>query len=1356
MAEPTPPPLNPEKQRLLERRLKGLSRPPAERQSIPRRPDQGPAPLSFAQRQMWLLDQLIPGNPAYNLPVGYYLRGRINVDALEAAFAEVIRRHEILRTTFELRDGEIVQVPHASLEFRLKVMRFDHLPAAARTQTLHEFALNESVKHFDIARLPLIRAFLIRWDESEHVLLLNLHHIVADGGGVLLLLNELSVAYRAFDKDEKPELPALPIQYTDFAVWERQQAAAGKREEQLQFWMRRLGGNLPVLQLPEDRPRPGFQSFKGSNVWFDLPASLCASLQALAREQGATFFMAILACFQAILHRYSGAVEIIVGAPVANRNAGELQSLIGNFLNMVALRCDLSGDPPFRQLLRQARDVALNAFSNQDVPFEQVVERLQFQRDPRRNAIFQAMLQILPRRVPEFAGLEVRDFHFDLGFAQFDLSLHLYETAEGYAARFEYCSDLFSHERVQRLAAHFLNFLRGALADPDLPVSRVPILTDAEITMLERDWNATARDYPREACVHRLFEAQVARSPSAIAVVFQDESLTFHELNQRADHLAARLKTLGVGPNVPVGLCIERSAEMVVGILGILKAGGAYVPIDPEYPRDRIGFVLEDSQASVLVTQRRLREKLPTTFTRLLCVDEAPGGCDMTQRAMANPTSMDLAYVIYTSGSTGRPKGVQIEHRSLVNFLHSMLRRPGFAGDDVILAVTTLSFDIAGLELYLPLISGAKVVIAPRRSVADGEALLQLMKSHGVTILQATPATWRLLIAAGLKGSPRLKALCGGEALPQDLAAELLPRCSELWNMYGPTETTIWSSCARVTSATDIHIGRPIDNTEMHVLNAGRQPQPVGVAGELFIGGEGLARGYHNRPELNAEKFIVHPFKPGRRLYRTGDLARWRSDGNVECLGRLDFQVKVRGLRIELGEIESQLATHGKVKQAIVTAREDIPGDKRLVGYVVPRFAEEPPKADELREHLRRQLPDYMVPSSFVQLDELPLTPNGKIDRKALSARSAGAPVSSRQIAPPRNSTERRVRALFESALRTPVASVKDSFFDLGGHSIIAANLMLSIEREFGRRLPLATLLLSPTVEGIAAALNPAREDSEHYRWLPLVAVQPRGTRPPLFLVHGAGGNVLLYRDLAQRLGDDQPLYGLQAFGLDGQRAPLSTVEEMAASYLPYIRRTQPRGPYYLGGYCMGGLVAYEMARRLVEEGEHVALLALLDTYNLSTLKEGKESSGRLVFQRLRFHLGNLAGLRLSEVVPYFREKVRIAREGEMAHVLSGLFGSGLRAGRERSQAPVESTVQQANDRAAEEFRPGSYTGRVTLFKPQVNYDTFSDADMGWGGVAAVIESVTLPVNPHAMLVEPFVRHLAGELQSRLSTPAMS
>jgi len=850
--------------------------------------------------------------------------------------------------------------------------------------------------------------------------------------------------------------------------------------------------------------------------------------------------------------------------------------------------------------------------------------------------------------------------------------------------------------------------------------------------------------------LHHLFELQAARTPAAIAVVFNGLLITYRELNARAEVLASHLTTHGVGPNVLVGLCVHRSMEMIVGILGILKAGGAYVPIDPAYPTNRINYILKDAGAPVLVTQRSLVHGLPESGAKRVLLDELiPLQTHPTEGSRIFAPN-NLAYVIYTSGSSGQPKGVQIEHQAVTNFLDSMRQEPGLQAEDVVLALTTLSFDIAGLEIFLPLTTGARVIVGPREIAVDGEALMKEIDRHGVTLLQATPTTWRLLLASGWAGSPQLKALCGGESMSSDLARKLIPRCKELWNMYGPTETTIWSTCCRVTDATDIHIGRPIDNTEIYILDAHQQTLPVGLPGELLIGGDGLARGYHNRPDLTADRFVPHPFKAGARLYRTGDLAKYRADGNILCLGRLDHQVKIRGFRIELGEIETQLASHPEVKQNVVVAREDTPGDKRLVAYVVPRPATAPTAAS-LREHLRGNLPDYMLPAAFVLLEVLPLTPNGKIDRKALPAPGAVNAAVTKTAILPRNSTEMRLAAIFSTVLGSPVNSVSDSFFDLGGHSLLATKLMAAIEKEFGERLPLAKLFVAPSIEQLATLL--VTKSTAPFGWDSLVPIQAEGNGPALFLVHGAGGNILLYRELARELNPDIKVFGFQSQGLDGQTALLTTVEQMARRYTEELLRHQPEGPYYLGGYCMGGIVAFEMARLLRAKGQVVGPVSMLDSYNLNAVQIERSFFSRLgaTRQKIFFHFENLRQMSFAEKMGYFREKFRMLVE----LIRNRFFSRQNRKPDDPIQSKAEksslASLQDVNHHAGWNHVPGRFEGHLILFKPRKNYDFFPDPDMGWQRqVTGRIERVELTANPHAMLIVPSVSRLAVELKARV------
>ena len=1053
-------PLSPAKQALLEQRLRRLSGTGPE---IPRRSDRTSAPLSFIQRQMWVIDQMTPGNPAYNLPYAFRLRGRLDVPALEASLNEIIKRHETLRTTFGFSGGEPRQRIHPELTVRIVVTALDHLGPADRETRLQQLASEESVRPFDLDRLPLLRVSLFKLGDDEQVLLLNLHHIVADGLSIALLLDELDALYRARTTGAEPRLRQLAVQYGDYTEWQ-QHAVSGHDTAATQH----LSGSLPVLELPADRPRPAFQSFAGSNVFFAIAPALAAELKRLSTREGCTAFMSLLSAFQVLLRRYSGADDIVIGTPVAARTPAELEPMIGNFLTMAPLRCDLSGDPTFREVLQRTRETTLDALSNSAVPLEAVMQRLKIERDPSRNPVFQVMFELLTTSAPRLGDLDISSFHFDLGIAQMDVSLHVYEENDGYVGRLEYCTALFDRESVERLVASFEAVLRAVVQDPDQRISRLALLPESQRRQVLGEWNDTGADYPR-VLIAALIERQVERAPQRSAVRCNGETMSYADLDARANRLAHVLRSRGVGRGDRVGLCVERGSDMLAALLGILKSGAAYVPLDPAFPAQRLRFMADDAGPACLVSTAALAGSFGLPREQQLLLDS---DADILAAAPTAPvpvadgaTGDDPAYVIYTSGSTGTPKGVTVPHRAVVNFLTSMAREPGLAAHDVVVAVTTLSFDIAVLELLLPLTVGATVVMASRNDVMDGHALRSLLEDQRATVMQATPVTWRLLLEAGWTPALSFRALVGGEALPQDLAQQLIGCGAELWNMYGPTETTVWSTCARISDASRITIGRPIANTTVRVLDAGGELSPIGVPGELCIGGDGVALGYWNRPELTADRFIPDPFGVSNaRLYRTGDRARWRGDGTLEHLGRFDDQVKVRGFRIEVGEIEAAIAACPGVREVAVAAREH-----RLVAYIVVANASTD-LAESIRVHIRSVLPEYMVPTRFVTMGSLPRTHNGKVDRKALPAPEAAA--SGGGVVAPRTPTEAMVLRVFCEVLGRSDFGPDGNFFDLGGDSLMAARMVLRLRVASGVDVPLRGLFERQTVAGLAEAID--------------------------------------------------------------------------------------------------------------------------------------------------------------------------------------------------------------------------------------------------------------------------------------------
>jgi amino acid adenylation domain-containing protein len=1047
-------------------------------------------PLSFAQQRIWFLDQMAPGSAAYNLPILLALSGPLQLETLQRSLGEIMRRHEILRTHLDIIGEQANQVVDAAQTIALPVIELDQVVTETdRAETVRAEALRLARAHgstpIDLAAGPLLRATLLRLGVQEHWLVLTSHRIACDEASAGLLCGELAALYAAFAEGKPSPLAPLPMQYAGFAAWQRLPDQSQPIQEELGWWTRKLAGPLPILDLPTDSPRPPFTSTRGARRTWSVDPSVAAALRALSREEGVSVQTALLAIFNTLLHRTARQDDIIVGLSVPGRSA-QTAGLIGPFANTLALRTDLSGAPDFRQLLRRVETVMQEALDHQNAPFDRLLEALNPPRDPSRFPIFQVVFNFDDgaQMCWEAGGVEMRCESIDLQTARFDLVFSVQQREDAIDIAVEYCTDLFEDRTIGRMVDHFMTLLGAVLADREQPISQLPLLSAAERRLLLSEWNATQAAYPHHLPVHRLFEQQAAATPAAIAAGCAGSQISYGELNRRANRLARHLQALGVQENSLAGIYMQRSIDMIVALLAVHKAGAAYLPLDPAFPADRLAFMIEDSQTRIIIADSELTGHMPSHHAQVVVLDQAAGDAAGAGSGGASENLPDapgqtydgerLAYVLYTSGSTGRPKGVQVPQRALVNFLASMQQRPGITQADTLLSVTTLSFDIAGLEIFLPLISGARVEIAEQAVTADGPALLGLLQRCGASIMQATPATWRLLLGAGWEGTAGLKVLCGGEAMPGELAGQLLSRCDSLWNMYGPTETTIWSTLHHVTAGEGIMpIGRPIANTQVYILDAAGQPTPTGVAGELYIGGDGVAHGYLNRPELTAEKFVPDPFAGGNaRLYRTGDLARYRPDGNLDFLGRIDFQVKVRGFRIELGEIEAILEQHPSIRQAVVIAREDTPGDVRLVAYLSAGAATVPPPAD-LRAWLKEKLPDYMVPAHYITLEAFPLTPNGKVDRKALPAPAAAvAGQASAHFIAPRNDVERQVAAIWQTVLNVQSVGIADNFFDLGGHSLLIIQVHTQLRRTFDTDLTVAQMFQYPTVEALAAHLQ--------------------------------------------------------------------------------------------------------------------------------------------------------------------------------------------------------------------------------------------------------------------------------------------
>jgi amino acid adenylation domain-containing protein len=1338
-----PSKLSPKKHELVEALLREEGVPASPNEEIPHRGAGGGTPLSFAQQRLWFLDQLEPYSGLYNIPIALRLSGPLDVAALRKTLDAIVARHEILRTTFAAVDGVPAQIIGGERPVELRVTDVSRVPTPEVEKLLRE----ESSRPFDLSSDTPLRAALLKLGAEEHILLLGLHHIASDGWSMGVLYRELSVLYEAFYRGEVPSLPELPIQYVDYAVWQRQWLQGEVLEKQLSYWKQQLSG-VAVLDLPTDGPRPAAQTFRGARKSAVFPKALCDELKALSRREGATLFMTLLAAFQTLLHRYTEQDDIVIGSPIAGRNRAEVEELIGLFINTLVFRGDLSGDPSFRELLARARNTALDAYEHQDLPFEKLVEELNPNRDLSRSPLFQVMFafQTMPGNLLALPGLGVSPVELGGETAKFDLTLSVREAAGALTATVEYSTDLFEPATVRRMLERFQILLEGVVANPEQRLSRLPILTEAERREILVDWNDTARDYPKDQCVQEFFERQVERAPDAVAVSFDKKQLTYRELNRRANQLAHYLRKLGVEPETRVAVYMERSLEMVVGLLGILKAGATYVPLDVDYPNERVSFMLGDSQTKFLLTQKQFSDKLPEWRGKIVCLD--PDWKTFSREPDDNPasgtTAENLAYVIYTSGSTGTPKGVAIPHRAIARLVINS-DYVSVTPDDVVAQASNCSFDAATFEIWGALLNGARLVGVKSDVVLSPKEFAAQIDQQQISILFLTTALFNEMarqVPAAFKNMRHL--LFGGEAVDPHWVREVLQHGppERLLHVYGPTETTTFASAHLVKSAgagATIPIGRPIANTEIYLLDRHLNPVPIGVPGEIYIGGDGLARCYLNNPELTAEKFIPHPFgdDPKARLYKTGDLARHLPDGAIEFLGRVDNQVKIRGFRIEPGEIEAVLGQHPGVRQAVVIAQEEVfirkfkienlKSGKRLVAYVAS--AQNPaPSSRELRNFLKQKLPHYMIPSAFIFLESFPLTPNGKVDRRALPDPGQST-LDHRNYVAPSGLIEQELARIWEDLLSVRPIGVDDDFFDLGGHSLLAVQMVHRIAQACGQRLPLTSLLAGPTIKHLAEALRIQRV--EENRSL-LVKVQPGGSKTPIFFLHGdfrRGGFYCL--TLARCLGPDQPFYALAPHGLNGSAVP-DSVEAMAASYIQMVREVQPQGPYLLGGFCNGGTVALEMAQQLRREGEDVSLVVLVAA-------GARNALAKRFARRFTDGLGSLVGFGPEKKLRLFlalRACVRPVRR--LVRRARGLY--------RKHRSPTGDLFL----RALSTYIARPYSGRVALFWPNESGSS-AEASRDWHQAVPHIEVQTVPGN-HVTCVAVHAEVLGDRMKTCLET----
>jgi len=1279
-----------------------------------------PVPLTSEQSQLWLHAQMAPEMPLYNESITIHRLGPYHHAALEWAMSEIVRRHAIWRTAFVEENGELIQKIAPAEPMALRIIDISHFPAGERDAEAVRLATEDARTPVPLDQAPLFRAQVVKLGEEEHRLYLTLHHIIFDGVSIYrTLVPELAALVDAFEQGMGSPLAEPTLQYADYAVWQADKADPVELERQIGYWRGALAEPLPRLEFSGDWPRPAIPTYAGSMEVFDLSEHLIEQLKDLAKAEGATLYMVLLAAFKAMLFRYTGETDIIVGGVTDTRRRPELQPLIGYFLNTMALRSQPRPEASFRDYLANVKASVIGALGATDVPFDHLIRALNIKRGSGTHPLFNILFSIEPPVDPFPAGWDLTQMDVVVGAAKYDVYLELDERPDGFAGRFLYSTELFDPPTIRRMIGHWQRMLEGIAADPATPLSRLPMLSDEEQYMLIEEWNATERSLPYRNVVQWV-NAAAARDPDKIVIEQGGEKWTDADLLSRSEAIAGRLQGQGIGPGELVGLALERTPWMIAAMLGIAKTGAAYLPLDPGFPPARLALIAESAKPALILVEESTQYAVGEDAAPKLILDRTW----VAESFHAPPIDAEaLAYVLYTSGSTGTPKGVEVPHAALVNLLLAMQEAPGFKPGESLLALTTLSFDIAALEIWLPLVSGGRIILATRGTASDMAALADLIESAKPDVVQATPATWRGLIEAGWRGNPKLQALCGGEALPRALADQLLPRVGTLWNMYGPTETTIWSTTARIEQGVGaISIGKPIANTQVRILDAEGNDLPIGAVGELHIGGRGLARGYRGRDDLTAERFIDHA---GTRLYRTGDLARWRPGGTLECLGRTDNEEKIRGFRIALEEVEGAIEQLASVAAAAVKAWPEASGGRILAAYLVPS-GDPVPSAAELRATLAQSLPDYMIPSRFEMLAALPLTPNGKIDRKALPPPGAAAVETA--FEPPVTETEQRLSMIWRELLQPDQIGRNDSFLDLGGHSLLVARLLRRIEDGWGIRIGMAEFFRAPRLAELALRIDQpvAGQASD------LIPIQPRGSRLPIIWIDG--GPAML--PLAQALGEDQPFFGLLLDSILERRLEGMTVERVAAEVATSIRTAVPAGPYLIGGWCTSGILSFEVARQLQAAGEDVPLLIL--GHAINPVQFNAISKQQMMASKARYHASMWWRLPVNERLHYAFARAKGVLEN---------------MGVAEPDLPDDDyhQLRTALEAAAYHYRPGAYGGDVALFQPIDRLDVL-DTRPGWSAlVEGRFVAHDIPGDHGTMRDQPNVATFAARLEEELA-----
>jgi amino acid adenylation domain-containing protein len=1385
----------------------------------------GNLPLSFGQQRIWFLHQFEPNSSSNNMPVVVRFTGNLNVAVLEESLREVVQRHEVLRTTFPAVNGKPSQVIASDVSLTLPIIDLRQVPDEQREAEALLLATKEAHQPFDLANGPILRLLLLRLSDREHLLIWNMHCIVCDGASSDLFYQDFTAIYKALSAGKASPLTPLPVQYADFTNWQYQWLQGEVLESQVNYWKQKLEGNLPIIELPYDHPRPhGVQTYRGDRAALLLSKTLNHALTDLSQKWGVTLFMTLLTVFELLLYRYSGQEDLLISFASASRGQVETERLIGFFSNTLVMRGNLAGNPTFRQLLDRVRKDCLEAYSHQDLPFERLIEELRPEQQSRNSSsLFQVKFSLNPPwsngrgmgavQLPDLTITSLFGYIYH-GKTKYDLTLVLREQDNGLGMVFDYNAEMFDASTIERMLGHFKTLLEGIVANPDQPISELPLLTAGEQHKVLVDWHGKQADYPQNTCIHQYFEAQAKRTPNNIAVSFENQQLTYQELNQRANQLAYYLQTLGVKLGVLVGLYVEPCLEMIVGLLGILKAGGTYVSIAPTSGQDSLAFILEDAQISLVLTQSSLVDKFSEHQVQVICLDNDWEGIAVqaTENLGYYTTDQTTACVMYVSGCNGKLNGIAITHRNLVTHSLAISETWELTVSDRLLLIPSISYNSFIESLFPSWIAGAIAILQSQELQNSTAQFFSFISQQQITVVNLPTSFWYELVKEPsispqtLPVSLRL-VMVGGEKVSRNAYLTWVEKVGKQvrWlNAYGLLETTLTATVYEPEAATEasntrseIPIGRAIANTKIYILDQRSQPLPIGITGEIYIGGIGVAQGYFNRTELTSEKFIPNPFsgESGSYLYRSGDFGRYLSDGNIEFVDRRDNQVKIRGFRIELAEIETILAHYPGVQETVVIAKEDVPGDKSLVAYLVPKQGETF-ESKQLLSFLQQKLPEHLLPSAFVIVDSLPLNANGQVDRQALPALNPTNSKIEKIFAKAEDPLQIQLTEIWENVLGIHPIGITDNFFDLGGHSLIAVRLFAEIEKIFGKTLPLSILLQSPTIEQLAnlireksLSIKPNSEQTDGLfkrffgraiarfsksnnsqlkkliiedenqanlktpEWLPwssLVPLQTNGDKPPLFCVHGAGESILYYRDFANYLGSNQPFYALQARGVDGRQTPLTRVNQMAAHYIKEIQTIQPQGPYFLGGYSFGGLVVWEMAQQLVAQGQKVALLAIFDTSSPICRKTTIQPTPAP--KRISRHLNNLL-----EVGPtYILEQIE-GKSSWLEYMLKQrlrefTFKAHLNISRILPYAyRKQIKIKDFNKQAAKEYVPKAYTGQVTVFRAEerpVTNGQEVDPNMGWSELAlGGLDIQHVPGNHFSMFNEPYVKSLSEKMK---------